>query len=379
MSSLYLDLVSRFARRNLIPGGESLLPLKLTVASTFMCNHECTICGIWRIYREHPEKRKEELTPDDFGRVFDELKDSLLFLDWGGGEPFLRNDMEGILELAAHTCPKLASVVITTNGYLTPRIVETVDRLSRNLPRQRWAVGVSLDGDEPMHDKVRGRSGAFHAAIATLQGLKALSTRRPNVEVKISYTLCAANVGRFEAFHHDVLMPLGLMAGDVGFNLEHTGNLFQTQGAESGTVGHVAAGDFRNGVRRDVEYILRQNRAERLGSVQRLKSFYREFFLRKIPGYLAHPRQMALPCQASRNSLYLDPYGDIYPCIVWDRRLGNVREGIRNVLASATVAETRRLIDREQCPVCWNACEVIPSLLTSWRMPGCVLWSLIHR
>jgi len=88
---------------------------------------------------------------------------------------------------------------------------------------------------------------------------------------------------------------------------------------------------------------------------------------------------MVIPCQASRNSLYLDPYGNLYPCIVWDRRLGHVRDGVKNVLSSDGVAGARKLIDSGKCPVCWNACEVIPTLLTSWRMPGCVMWSLLHR
>lgn len=379
MSSLYRHLAARFFRRRLLPGGDRLPPLKLTVASTFLCNHQCTICGIWAIYRDDPSKLKDELKPDDYARVFEELKGSLLFLDWGGGEPFMRNDMETILGMAARTCPKLSSVVITTNGFLTARIEETVARLAVNMPRIRWSVGVSLDGDEPTHDAVRGKPGAFKAATATIQGLKALAARHDNIEVKVSYTLCAANAGRFEQFHHDVLKPLGLAAGDVGFNLEHTGNLFQTGTGGSRTVGHVAEEQFRTTVRKDIDYLLAQNRLEKLGMSQRLKSFYREFFLRSIPGYLADPRRMVMPCQASRNSLYLDPYGNVYPCIVWDRRLGHVREGIGNVLASARVAEARRLIDREQCPVCWNACEMIPTLLTSWRLPACVLWSLLHR
>ena len=379
MNNLYRHLATRFIRKNLLPGGGNMLPMKLTVASTFLCNHQCTICGIWEIYRDTPAKLKEELKLDDYGRVFEELKDSLLFLDWGGGEPFMRNDLGSILRLASRTCSKLSSVVITTNGFLTSRIVETVGRLAEDMPQIRWAIGVSLDGDEPTHDAVRGKQGAYKAALATIKGLRELSTRRNNIEVKISYTLCAANAGRFEAFHQTVLKPLGLAAGDVGFNLEHTGNLFQTDAASVKTVGHVSEDKFRSSVQQDIAYILQQNRIEKLGASQRLKSFYREFFLRRIPHYLANPTKMVIPCQASRNSLYLDPYGNLYPCIVWNRRLGHIHDGIAKVLASAETAGIRKQIDAGKCPVCWNACEVIPTMLTSWRMPGCALWSLLRR
>ena len=345
-----------------------------------MCNHECTICGIWEIYRKDPSKLREEMKGADYAAVFEELKESLLFLDWGGGEPFMRNDLEAILSSAGRICRKLSSVVITTNGLLTARIIDKVGRLAEAMPHIRWAIGVSLDGDEPTHDAVRGKPGAFRAATATIQGLRELAARKSNVEVKISYTLCAANAGRFELFHLNVLKPLGLAAGDVGFNLEHKGNLFQTAGAAvDATVGNVASDRFHEVVQKDIDYILRQNRLEKLGVSQRLKSFYREFFLRRTPAYLANPHKMVIPCQASRNSLYLDPYGTLYPCIVWSHPLGHVRDGVLNVLNSARVAEARRVIDAGKCPVCWNACEVIPTLLTSWRMPGCMLWSLLHR
>ena len=84
MNHLYRDLAIRFIRKRLLPGGGKLLPMKLTVASTFLCNHQCTICGIWTLYRDAPAKLKEELTCEHYGRIFEDLKDSLLF--WIGEE-----------------------------------------------------------------------------------------------------------------------------------------------------------------------------------------------------------------------------------------------------------------------------------------------------
>jgi len=371
--SLYTNLAKRFLAARL-PAAlrDRQLPFKLTVASTFRCNHECRICGIWRIYRETPEKRKEELAPEDFERIFADLRNSLLFLDWGGGEPFLRQDIVPILESAARICPKLASFVITTNGLLTARVTEAVAELAGNLPDHAVSVGVSLDGEASVHDEIRGKPGAFDAATATIRGLHAVAEEHRNVEVKLSYTLCSLNAGKFGEFHKRVLKPLGLGAGDVGFNLEHVGNLFQTTGSAQRMVGEIAAREFWDGVSTDVRFVLEQVGKERLHLVQRLKSFYRRFFLESIPGYLAQPAKMVIPCEAARNSLYLDPYGNFYPCVVWGNRLGHYTEGIANMLRSEPVRAARRTIDAEKCPVCWNACEAIPSLLTSWRLVGCV-------
>lgn len=377
--SIYLNLARRFTVARLPAALRGTpLPLKLTVASTFQCNHQCQICSVWRVYRDEPAKAAQELTADEFGRIFHELRDSLLFLDWGGGEPFLRKDLREILGCAARTCPKLASFVITSNGLLTSRIVPTVSDLAGAHPRHQFSLGISLDGEEEVHDRIRGRTGAFKAACDTLRELKRLSRERRNVEVKISYTLCHLNPGRFADFHQRVLRPLGLNAGDVGFNLEHVGNLFQTQGFSSRTVGEISSEEFTAGIRKDIEYALGQIRQERLPALQRLKSFYRTFFLENIPGYLEHPDRMVIPCAAARNSLYLDPYGNFYPCVVWTRRLGSCREGgIGAFWKSEAAEQVRQTIDRKQCPVCWNACEAIPSLLTSWRMAGCVMRSLV--
>jgi len=371
--SLYVDLAKRFVRSK---APEALrgnpLPMKLTVASTFLCNHRCKMCDIWQVYRKDKEKLRQELTPDDFGRIFTELKDSLLYLDWGGGEPFLRPDMVDILKQAASLCPKVSSFVITTNGLMTKRIQEYMADLAPAVPRQLIAIGVSLDGDRESHDNIRGKEGAYEAATETLRALKDLSRTHRNLEVKISYTISYRNAGKLQQFHENVLRPLGLNVGDIGFGLEHVGGLFQTEIHPDKAVGRVSEGEFRDGARRDVEYAIEQLQREDLPGLQRMKSVYRAFFLKEIPGFLENPKKMVIPCTAARSSLYLDPYGYLYPCIVWSRCLGHYREGIARILETDLVRRTRKDIDEGKCPVCWNACEAIPSMLSSLRLVSCV-------
>jgi MoaA/NifB/PqqE/SkfB family radical SAM enzyme len=375
--NLYVNLGIRFLRERFKP--RDVLPMKLTVASTFQCNHQCRICNIWRIYRENPDQLRQELTPEDYGRIFDEVKKGLLFLDWGGGEPFLRKDMPLILQEAARICPKLSSFVITTNGFLPERCVDTMSELAGTLKGHRFSVGVSLDGDEQTHDNIRGREGAFRKAVETIRQLSDLGRKHRNIEAKVSYTLCSLNHGRFRDFHKEVLKELGLGVGDVGFNLEHVGNLFQTDSNGRKTIGEIGMEQFREDVRRDIAYALEHTRSEKLPALQRLKSFYRTFFLEEIPGYLEDPGRMVVPCMAGRNSLYLDPYGNLYPCVVWGMKLGNVADGVEAVLRGNTTEIARRTIEKGKCPICWNACEVIPSLLTSWRLAGCMTRSLAGR
>ena len=370
--SMYTELGKRFMRYRVPFLREKLLPMKLTVASTFLCNHRCKMCDIWQVYRKAKAKLDEELTRADFQNVFEQLRTSLLYLDWTGGEPFLRQDLPDILGDAARICPKLSSVVITTNGLLTERIVENVEKVARAMPNQIVAIGVSLDGTRDNHNFIRGREDAYDTAVNTLAGLRKLSETCRNVEAKISYTISYRNAGKLETFDRDVLRPLGLNMGDVGFGLEHTGGLYQTEFSPDKAVGRVSEEEFRALARSDVEYAIARLKEDDLRLLQRLKSMYRTFFLQEIPGFLEQPTKLVMHCSATRNSLYMDPYGFLYPCIVWNRKLGHFRDGFAALLRTELVRDTRRLVDRGKCPICWNACEAIPSLLTSYRLVSCV-------
>lgn len=375
---LYFELGKRFMQYRVPALRERLMPMKLTVASTFLCNHRCKMCDIWRIYRQDNSRLDQELTREGYRAVFEQLKDSLLYLDWGGGEPFLRQDLPDLLDDAARICPKLASVVITTNGLLTDRILDYTERVARSLTRHVVAIGVSLDGDRENHNFIRGREDAFDNAVRTLEGLRALGRRHPNIEAKISYTISYRNAGQLERFDREVLRPLGLNIGDVGFGLEHSGGLFQTTG-EGKAVGRVSEAEFKALAKADVEYAVSHLREDELRLLQKLKSVYRKFFLQEIGPFLDNPKKMVIPCSATRSSLYMDPYGTLYPCIVWNHAIGHVRDGIHAVLKSEKVRQSRRMIDAAKCPVCWNTCEVIPSLLSSSRLIGCVSRSLFDR
>lgn len=373
---LYIELGKRFMQYRVPFLRERLMPMKLTVASTFLCNHRCRMCDIWRVYRKDKEKLQNELTREDFSDIFAQLRNSLLYLDWGGGEPFLRQDLPDILEDAAHICPHLSSVVITTNGLLTDRILEFTGRVAVAMKRQIVAIGVSLDGTRDNHNFIRGRDDAYDSAVKTLIGLRELGMKCPNIEIKISYTISYRNAGKLEEFDREVLRPLGLNMGDVGFGVEHSGGLFQTSFGPEKAVGRVSEVEFKELAKKDVSYAISHLREDDLRLLQKLKSVYRKYFLQEIPLFLDNPKRMVIPCSATRSSLYLDPYGYLYPCIVWGRQLGHYKEGIANLLRSELVRKTRGEINAAKCPVCWNACEVIPSLLSSTALIGCMTRSL---
>jgi radical SAM protein with 4Fe4S-binding SPASM domain len=130
------------------------------------------------------------------------------------------------VELAHYAVGKGMRAVISTNGTLIDK--ETAERL--------WDVGlsyvgVSLDGMEAVHDRFRGRKGAFREALAGIRNCKQVG-----LKVGLRFTLNRMNVEEVPAifdllerediprvcFYHLVYAGRGSELMDEDLNLEET-------------------------------------------------------------------------------------------------------------------------------------------------------------
>jgi len=87
-----------------------------------------------------------------------------------------------------------------------------------------------------------------------------------------------------------------------------------------------------------------------------------------IPLYLSS-KKMPVKCQALSASLFMNPYGDIYPCSIYDKKVANIRDfnydlkkiwNVKNV-----IADIRNGILNNKCAGCWTPCEAYPAILGS--------------
>jgi radical SAM protein with 4Fe4S-binding SPASM domain len=71
-------------------------------------------------------------------------------------------------------------------------------------------------------------------------------------------------------------------------------------------------------------------------------------------------------CQALRSTLFVAPEGDVYPCHLYDRKLGNVRErDVLDIWRDAGTLAARRDIEALACGGCFSACEAYPAIAGS--------------
>jgi Fe-coproporphyrin III synthase len=123
-----------------------------------------------------------ELSTEEGYRLIDQLADfevpTILF---SGGEPLMRQDL---FELAEYATQLGLRAVLSTNGVLIDS--ETAQRIRET---GFSYVGISLDGLEKTHDRVRGKPGAFRDSIEAIRHLRAAGVR-----TGLRYTIHAKNI-----------------------------------------------------------------------------------------------------------------------------------------------------------------------------------------
>ena len=70
-----------------------------------------------------------------------------------------------------------------------------------------------------------------------------------------------------------------------------------------------------------------------------------------------------IPCQSLRSTAFISPEGQLYPCHVWDRPLGSLREhSFASLWHSVEVRNARGEVERLDCGGCFTPCEAYPAL-----------------
>ncbi len=158
---------------------------------TNRCQAKCQHC----FYIDELNKAvEEELSLEEYKKLAKNLDKEIKQVIITGGEPFLRKDIFGISK-AFLDIKHLKSLNFITNGLLTKRVLEDTEKLLRSTSRnKRFVINISLDGLEQQHDKIRGIPGMFKKCMATIEGLKKLREKFPNLEVSGLTTVTKDNI-----------------------------------------------------------------------------------------------------------------------------------------------------------------------------------------
>lgn len=328
---------------------EYMLPRMLTYIVTFTCNARCIMCDSWKM--ESPN----DLSIEEIERIFGEMP-RMDVVRLSGGEPFVRKDLLEIAHLAQRKL-KPAILHITTNGFLTNRIIEFCEKRDKSVP---LSILISLDGVREKHNYVRGRETAWDSAIKTL---RELAPRREELGLSllVNQTIVDAEGAEHYKLLREELRPLGVYHKFVmAYDASATYNLDRDKGAVSGQIGEFTTfGNFSEAHLRELLNEVEKDLKERpLGD--RLAMGY---YLRGIRNRLLHETNTPNPkCIALTGHMRLYPNGDVPTCQFSSRVVGNLRkQSFMDVWSEANPRIEKQRDWVRNCPGCWAECEVLPS------------------
>lgn len=322
-------------------------PYKLSFAITYMCNGRCKICGIWKKYKENPSKIKEELSLEEIEKIFENYP----FFSWvslTGGESLLRKDVIDMVRVMKENSKNFYLLNIPTNGLLVKKTVKKIDEISDIVPRT--IITVSVDGHEKVHNKLRG-TGSWKKTLTTYKRLRRLSREKEGLEVYIGYTLSPFNIGSVDMFLKE-MRAIGISGSDIHLNLFHKSFYYDNLGLEYNQE------EFKKQALNKIKDIAK-TKPFRASIVSYLEKRYIELLM----SYIKSGRT-PLPCKAIQTSCFIDPYGDVYPCISFNKKLGSLRKAdydLKKIIARAQ--PLRRQIEKLDCPNCWTPCEAYQIIL----------------
>jgi sulfatase maturation enzyme AslB (radical SAM superfamily) len=336
---------------------------KISFSVTYLCNLKCKNCNIWCKYQESPEKIAEELEPNEYIKIFSKLPKSLSIIEFTGGEPFLKKDFDEIIIWALRLL-RPYRIYIPTNGFLTKRIENVVRKV---LSSDEWKkstseliIGTSIDGFKEIHDYLRGVQGAYHRAWKTFDTLWEMSQTEPRLKCFVSTTLFNDNLRGGEVFKFiRALQNKHIPYGLNNCNYSEYYNLRQSEWCR------LDALTFIKTIKKEII----PNYASNISS---------KYYWYKAIEFLENPRKLVLPCPALKMFCAVDPYGNVWPCLMWPRTIANLRYynyDIEDLYRANRdeVGKIARLINDRRCPNCWTPCtsgqRILYTLLSRpWKL-----------
>ncbi len=343
-----LSLGSTVLRSNL---GNLRLPYKLNFAITYWCQSRCLTCNIWQI------KPKGELSLEEIQK-FAEKNNYFKWVGLTGGEPFLRSDIVDIVDAFKKNFKSLYMLTFPTNSLCDKGLLEKrmAGILDLNIPKV--VVTVSLDGSKELHDKIRGVQGNYEKAIMNYKMLQELSRSYSNLYYVFGYTLSRFNAGQFKRTLNDVKNDVpGITPNDFHINIARTSEHYYQNNNDD-------ISPDRETAISDLKWVIR-NREYRLDPISRIEHIYTKGQIHCLNTGKNPTRSRGLDA-----SLYMDSFGNVYPSITWNKKVGNIKEtdySLEPIWHGREALNARREIKEGKEPNFWTSCEAYQAIIGDIR------------
>lgn len=316
--------------------GRAGKPQAVSIEITHHCISRCIMCNIWTIPAEIPTLSIQEWIEFLSSDLLEDLRE----LDVTGGEPFLRKDLpdlfRGICRLKEAHLRELRSVAITTNGFLTQRVLRDAEDILNRLRESHMdlVMACAVDGVGETHDRIRNTKGAWSRVSETIEGLMKLREKFENLVIGIKTTILPVNIGEMERIN----------------SYATSRSLFTIVSPCIVTKG------------RYLNYDLADDLAFSRGDTKRLIDFFMNnrslwrYHSERLVDYFI-TGTMKKPCTCGFNYFFVRSNGDVFLCPLINRDIGNIRDQpIDAVFLSENASRVRKRIGKyPECTTCTEA------------------------
>jgi Fe-coproporphyrin III synthase len=309
-----------------------------SIIVTYRCNAHCNMCDCFH----YPTRPEEEISVKTIEKL-----PKLNFANITGGEPFIRKDIEEIVDVV-HS--KADRVVISSNGYFSDRIL--------NLFKKRQDIGIrlSIEGLPKSNDAIRGIPDGFDRGIRTLLKLVEMGVK----DIGFGMTVQEMNA--------EDLIDL--------YNLsDHMGMEFATATLHNSFY-------FRktDNIIHDKEKVAKafESLVNKLLKSNSPKKWFRAYFNHGLINYIYNQPRL-LPCDMGHNGFFLDPFGDILPCNGMSAKMsmGNLNEKTFEQIWNSEEANKARKTVKSCGRNCWMIGSAAPAMRDRFFVP--LKWVIAHK
>ena len=300
---------------------KKILPYKILLNLTDLCNSRCVFCEIWKI------KPKDEIDISHIKKLFNSLNDNLIWLSLSGGEVTLVNYYYELVDLAKQSCKNLKILAFTTNALAPDKCV----RYAKYAKDKGLDVliTISLDGDEETHDKLRGIPGNYKKCRSLYNKLK-----EEGINVNFGITVSDMNNSFIEKKYQNYKNEIKAVTFVHSEGIYNLANNPQDQKIlESMKI------IYKNYVVKKIYEI-----------IEKIHIKIAIIFLKK------ERKKNVIPCEVLNTSGHIMPNGDLKPCMFMSK-IGNIKsDDFRTVYTSEKTNKVREEIKKDNCPKCWMNC-----------------------
>jgi AdoMet-dependent heme synthase len=298
------------------------VPFSLHLDLTYRCNERCVHC-----YLDHNDRG--EMTTAEIKRVLSEAAETgTFYLTLSGGEPMLRKDF---VEILAHAHSLTFATKIKTNATL---VTKKMADFLREYGVYEVQISVYSHRAE-VHDGITKLPGSFDRSIRAIKMMT-----NAGLKVVIATPLMRANITDYPSVQ--------VLAGELGIPFTFDPTITPMMDGNQGVLEHRLESSDLHSIFRDPSLV---------GDVA-------EFC--KPPAPTDADLLESLPCSAGHTSVYVSPYGELFPCVQFPVSCGNVRtQHFRDIWQHSSKLEEIRSIRLKDLSC--SGCELLSGCT---RCPG---------